>query len=393
MPQKLTIADMKNIAIKRGGRCLSKKYTNISSPLEWQCKFGHIWFSSANNVKNGNKWCHVCGGTSKLELNDMHILAKERNGRCLSKEYINIRTKLKWQCDKGHIWFATPNDVKNDNTWCPRCRGTEKHGILKMKEIAKDRGGRCLSKTYKDIFTKLLWECSRGHRWSVAPVGIIHQKQWCPICSSGSGERLCRLFFENIFNKKFPKVRPKWLGAEKTGRPMEIDGFNQELKLGFEYNGSQHYKVKTLFYKTINKRKELEKRRQGDVYKINLAKHRGVNIISVPYWVEPNSMEKFIVSQAKHLGYNVEEKRLKFDRFDINDNEVYERLKQIANLKGGSLLSKSYIDSKTKLKWRCINGHVFYTTPASIINQNSWCFKCSYADRNKKGWITRKNKN
>ena len=388
MPSKLTITEMQNLARSRGGGCLSKQYINIYTPLQWECEKGHKWYSAPRNVKNGEKWCHVCGGTKKLTLDDMYKIAKQRNGKCLSKKYTNVDTKLKWQCEYGHVWMAKPNDVKNDNTWCPKCRGTKRHGISKMQRIAKERGGKCLSKEYKNIFTKLDWECSRGHRWTASSVGIIHQKQWCPVCSGGSAERLCRLFFENIFNKKFLKIRPKWLRSVGVSRSMEIDGFNRELKLGFEYNGSQHYQVKSKFYK--NGIEELRKRKSDDILKIHLAKTRGINIITVPFWIKANEMEKYIVVEARKLGYKVREKGLNYDRFDVNDNEIYENLKRIAESKGGQLLSRNYIDSKTKLGWQCVEGHIFNATPGSIANQGSWCFKCSYKDRNLKTWKTRK---
>ena len=35
-------------------------------------------------------------------LHDMQDLAKKYNGRCLTKKYINVHTKLLWECEKGY---------------------------------------------------------------------------------------------------------------------------------------------------------------------------------------------------------------------------------------------------------------------------------------------------
>ena len=56
----------------------------------------------------------------KYRIEDMQKLAISRSGRCLSKNYINTNTKLKWQCKKGHIWEAIPSNIKK-GTWCPKC--------------------------------------------------------------------------------------------------------------------------------------------------------------------------------------------------------------------------------------------------------------------------------
>jgi len=51
----------------------------------------------------------------------MQQFAKRKGGKCLSEEYINAKTKLEWECRKGHRWFATPDNVTR-GTWCPICR-------------------------------------------------------------------------------------------------------------------------------------------------------------------------------------------------------------------------------------------------------------------------------
>jgi hypothetical protein len=51
----------------------------------------------------------------------MNKTAEIRGGLCLSEQYINSKTKLKWQCSKGHVWEALPTNVKNKGSWCPIC--------------------------------------------------------------------------------------------------------------------------------------------------------------------------------------------------------------------------------------------------------------------------------
>lgn len=57
----------------------------------------------------------------KLTLKDMQSIAESMGGKCLSKEYINAKTKLEWQCEKGHKWWSKPKDVLYTNSWCSEC--------------------------------------------------------------------------------------------------------------------------------------------------------------------------------------------------------------------------------------------------------------------------------
>nr|MBT6353493.1 hypothetical protein [Pelagibacteraceae bacterium] len=58
----------------------------------------------------------------KLRIEDMHNIAAERNGKCLSTDYINNSIKIKWECAEGHTWEAIPDSVKR-GSWCPICSG------------------------------------------------------------------------------------------------------------------------------------------------------------------------------------------------------------------------------------------------------------------------------
>ena len=119
---KHNIEEMKSIAEERGGKCLSKKYVSLEQNLKWQCgKCDTIWDARPANIIWNNQWCPQCGGSQRLTIEEMKAIAKDRGGKCLSKKYTNARTKLRWQCgDFKHIWYATPDSVKR-GSWCPVC--------------------------------------------------------------------------------------------------------------------------------------------------------------------------------------------------------------------------------------------------------------------------------
>ena len=55
--------------------------------------------------------------------------------------------------------------------------------LEEYREIAISRGGKCLSNTYRNVDTHLLWECSEGHKWEAIPYSVKRNKTWCSICA------------------------------------------------------------------------------------------------------------------------------------------------------------------------------------------------------------------
>lgn len=249
---------------------------------------------------------------------------------------------------------------------------TQPLGLQKMIDIAKSRNGLCLSKKYKNLYIKLKWQCNEGHIWEAPAASVINH--WCPKCNIGVSERICCGFFEKLFNKKFIKIRPKWLDR------LELDGYCKKLKIAFEYNGPQHYILTGKF----NNKKNLKLTKTLDKKKKKICLEKGVNLIIIPYTVNYNIMQKYIIQECKKLNIIVPNKNIIFDykKFNIYQKSRLEEMKVIAINNNGKLLSKSYINAQIKLKWQCKEGHIWKAMPMSIKQSKSWCPFC--AGNNKK---------
>ena len=65
---RLTLEDMKREAENRGGKCTSRKYVNLLTPMRWKCAKGHRWKMRANDIRSGGQWCPVCARQQKRRL-------------------------------------------------------------------------------------------------------------------------------------------------------------------------------------------------------------------------------------------------------------------------------------------------------------------------------------
>ena len=180
---KNTLEDMHRLAKKRGGKCLAKEYVRNNYPIKWECELGHKFMAQPANITVG-EWCPQCArDKQRLSIDDVQQTAEERGGRLISKRYNSNHEKLEFECEDGHRWFAAVSNVRH-GAWCPVCAGNRPKTLLDMHRIAKERGGKCSAREYKNQTEKLSWVCSQGHHFELPPTKILHRGQWCPQCSS-----------------------------------------------------------------------------------------------------------------------------------------------------------------------------------------------------------------
>jgi len=303
-------------AESKGGKCLSSEYILSHNKLLWGCEFGHQWEAIPSNVMRG-KWCSVCSKNKKLSIDDCIILASSRGGKCLSTEYVKSNGLITWQCKYGHIWLASHNNIKTKGCWCPDC-------------------------------------------------------------ASNTGERICRAFFEKYFNKPFHKMRPEFLRKE-NGYKLELDGFNEELKIAFEYQGIQHYNIDGFY---IKNQEQLKKRMKDDWFKIKSCHKNNINLILIDQFnniSDINSIIKDLNLKLKII-FNLSNEVDSLDLNKIYLNRIDE-YKDLAKTFGGECLSAAYEGYYNKLLWKCYKGHVWYSVGYSVENGH-WCPDCS---KNRKG--------
>lgn len=304
VPEKFSIENLRKVAIDNGGLCLSEKYICRTYKMKFRCSANHTWESTPKNILQG-KWCRKCSMKKHFDekregnaylLDVMKKIAEDRGGKCLDEKWINNHELMLWECKHEHRWLAKANHIKDQGTWCPTCGGTEKLTIEHMQKLAGENKGLCLSKEYVNTDTKLLWKCIEGHEWEATPNSIKYIDNWCPYCSKFKREQMCREIFEKRFNKKFPKCKPAWLLSDKYGR-LELDGFCEEMKLAFEYQGIQHYEFVKFFHKD---EAGLKYRKDNDEQKIKLCITAGIRVILIPYWEK--DLSSFIEIECKKLG-------------------------------------------------------------------------------------------
>jgi len=183
------LEELKAIAIKKGGKCLSEEFIFNKTKYSFVCAEGHKFETAATGIFAGN-WCVKCsyvsrGINQRFTVEMYQNIAKEHGGECLSTEYLNCFDIFEWKCAEGHIWKSTAHSIKR-GTWCPKCSGQQRaipkrDGIERYHKLAALHNGKCLSKDYINSNTKLEFQCDKGHTWSTDGANI-KSGSWCPVC-------------------------------------------------------------------------------------------------------------------------------------------------------------------------------------------------------------------
>jgi len=277
--QRLGIAEANRIAASHGGQCLSSGYRSCRELLQWACSRGHVFIDSLYNMRLRRSWCPECRYVDRLLLAKQ--IAERRGGQCESSLCERVSSRLVWRCARGHPWSASLRSVKDLGSWCPEC-SRRRVSIEDARRLAASKGGACLSAEVRHHAAALRWRCARGHEW-LAPWHSIRSKApWCPHCRNSKGEDDVRRIFENVFlGQQFPRCRPDFLRGTR-GRPLELDGYSEALRLAFEFNGVQHYDPSSFFHRSIRSFEEMLGR---DRLKQAVCSRVGVRLVVVPYCV------------------------------------------------------------------------------------------------------------
>lgn len=228
-------------------------------------------------------------------------IAMSRRGQCLSTRYVDVETPLSWKCEAGHVWMAAPRTVRS-GSWCPLCAHNQKLKFEEMQDLARERGGRCLSRIYVNSHSALLWECKRGHKWKAMPCNVKDRKwkrgTWSPACFN----------LRRKFRSRDSIERMQALAPTRGGVCLSKEYINSNGKLLWECERGHQWRATACS-----------------------------------------------VVAGSWCPVCARNQRLKLREFRL-----------LAASKGGRCLSRKYIDKETALRWQCARGHRWSARPGRV---------------------------
>ena len=163
-------------------------------------------------------------------------------------------------------------------------------------------------------------------------------------------ESWARFICSQLVGKQFPKRRPDFLRPHSKARPLELDGFCEELKHAFEYQGAQHYEpfgnITPQDVNNIQERDEIKK---------NLCLQHGIKLIIIEHSNDPKEIERQIKDYLKSFNVTLFVTEPDWTKYVMEGKPTSEEKARLhSQLKGYELIEPSHITNSDKdFTFRC----------------------------------------
>lgn len=242
---------------------------------------GYEWNTKAVNLYYHG--CPKCGASIKKTEEEFKLELHNKNDKVdYVGPYVNRKTKVKVKCREcGYIYKTFPSTLLSNLSGCPVCSSKE---VIKGVNDIGTTAPHLLPYfcNIEDAYTHT--SCSHDEIMAKCPIcgytkkviikNLYYESFGCPVCSDG-------ISYPNKFIRSFIKqlpvtniifeYSPSWIGRKRFDSYFEFN----DKKYIIEMDGDFHYKDGG-FYDN-----DYLKNIANDIYKENLAKEHGIEVIRI----------------------------------------------------------------------------------------------------------------
>ncbi|MCA8031014.1 hypothetical protein [Burkholderia cepacia] len=359
-----------------GLKLLESEWHGWHAQYRFRCRKGHELGRSGSHLYYHLVACPACRNDEALRRLDM--LARAAGGRCISDCYTGRGKRYQFICRAGHV-FEKLVDSLEKGSWCVVCARTEHsrrmadpQGMKRIRAAARAQGGKCLTASYTKLGDRYRFRCAAGHEWETVGLEVI-RGAWCRICSN------------------LKKVQGYRLqdGLARLQRCAEKHG---GICLSTAYEGSKaHYRFRCeaghqfdmlgarIFRGSWCTECQHEAKRYGMSLMRKLAEAHGGRCLSGTYRNAATRLEWECARGHRWWAYPGAIVRGHWCAACAHDAGKLgiDLMQAIAKERGGDCVSKTYVNSSTRLEWECARGHRWFATP-NTIRRGHWCARCYF---------------
>ena len=319
------------------------------------------------------------GATPQANLARLSMALAAQGHVLLEPHWLGWRVPYRFRCAQGHELARAPEHILRTLINCPACRKAK--ALARLKDLARQAGGECLSEHYVGHDKQHAFRCAQGHMFNMKTVVVV-SGSWCGRCATArnadksrdpqglarlnaiarqhGGECLSTHYTRQKDRYTFRCARGHtWAASGSdvtagswcrlcvdmvTGKVrLRQDGLAELQRIALSRNGlclARSYAGVAAYYDF-----RCEKGHEWQTTGATIFRGR---------WCTTCSHEKL------RLGI--------------------EMMQSMAAERGGRCLSTTYVKSNVNLEWECARGHR-WQAPPSTIRAGHWCAQCHHLSR------------
>jgi len=190
---------------------------------------------------------------------------------------------------------------------------------------------------------------------------------------------------EYLFDVPFIRTTPQCFKDNNT--KLILDGYNDNIKIAFEYNGLQHYQHVKIFHKN---KSDYYGQIVRDCEKMMLCDKYNINLIIIPYYVKHNEIFNFIKSECKKLYITHKDKPYKPpEALNMYNNMIEEKNILIDKKLEGTNFKRfsSFISTQNEILIKCVKCNNFERKVlyGNLMKRNVLkCYSCFHTQKQEK---------
>ena len=245
--------------------------------------------------------------------------------------------------------------------------------------LQKKGYGELVDDEFKGTRHRHTWRCKLGHEFPRTFDYIKQNDIFCSKCEPRyRRQEYTRFVFQQLTEKRFHLHRNlDWLRDDRGERNcIELDGYNEELSIAFEYDGGQHVnRVEEWHDET-----QFANQQRKDKLKDTLCKEKGVVLIRIGHELKIDEIEGYVTAelQKNGLGHLIVGTVDNSNYRSIVTDELLREAREYAEERGGECRSELILTASDPVTFYCpIHDHEWTVTLSSLRNKPSWCYHCS----------------
>jgi Zn finger protein HypA/HybF involved in hydrogenase expression len=284
--------------------------------------------------------------------------------------------KYQFRCGSGHEFARIGTVVMRGTVTCLQC--VQERTQRRFLEILEEQGTTCQEASYLGQTARQHFRCGHGHEW-VTEARKILEGHGCPTCATQ--ERARQLTHRDGL------TRLQQAAAAHGGRCLADRYIGIQPKYSWECANGHRWQASGAKVVDGNWCRMCFARRNGDArmkpYRLEdlqarAASHGGECLDDVYRGI--NARYRFRCAKghewSAHGHLVLTRKTWCLQCANLNRRLTIEQMREVAHARGGRCLSETYLGGKVKLTWECHLGHVWSSTPGTVLYRGAWCPNC-----------------